>query len=290
MKTETNNLPVAGWTDDPAQQEEFFAEVDPIITRESNRWTSFYGVRMDREDNAQESRLKLLQQMHNKEADGPFAKDSPKEAADPLKDNFRISERLRRDARNLGSKQRRHAKILEQSQAEILNEIVPKELPQDYVERLFAVCKSLPQISEISNLTPRESKAFRKAMLQRIDVDDLDATEFDQAVEAAGVSSSEQREYNEYREKNGHSSPNDRKALSLALTKVKKAFTTPAKLLTLLMVLLTLSSSLVLASAMAQARSDHQGDTVNQRNLSHQEYLARQSSLIQPNIRAHQIG
>ena len=91
MKTETDNLPVAVWTDDPAQQEEFFAEVDPIIIRESNRWPSFYGVRMDCEDTAQESRLKLFQQMHDRDADGPFAKDSPKEAADFLKDNFRIS-------------------------------------------------------------------------------------------------------------------------------------------------------------------------------------------------------
>jgi|ERR1700754_1821261 len=288
MKTETNNLQVAGWTDDPAQQEEFFAEVEPIITRESNRWPSFYGVRMDREDTAQESRLKLLQQMHNKDADGPFAKDSPKEAADFLKENFRISERLRRDARNLGSKQRRHAKILEQSQAEIFNEIVPKELPKDFVERLFAVCKSLPQISEISNLTPRESEAFRKEMIRRTEVDDLDPAEFDQAVEAAGISSSEQREYNEDHDKNGHSSDRDRKALSRALTKVKTAFT-QAKLLTLLMILLALSSSLVLSSAIDQARSDHQGDTVSQRSLSHQEYLARQSSVIKRNTCAHQI-
>jgi hypothetical protein len=283
MKTETNNLQVAGWTDDPAKQEEFFAEVEPIITRASNRWPSFYGVRMEREDIAQESRLKLLQQMHNKDADGPFAKDSPKETADFLKDNFKISELVRTNARNSGKKQRGRAKSLEQNQAEIFDKIVPKEMPKDYVKRLSAVCESLPQISKISNLTAGERKAFCKEMIRRLEVDDLSPAEFDHAVEATGIASSEQREYNEYHDKNGHSSDRDRKALSRALTKVKDTFT-QAKILTLLMMSLALSSSLVLSSASHQERSDHQD---YQCSLSHQNNLARQGNLI-PNARAHQ--
>lgn len=284
MKSETN------WTADSAQQEDFVTEVAPTIKHESYRFTRFYGVPMDCEDIGQDMWLKLCEQMSKRDPDGPFAKASPKEAADSIIANYKIREPIRSEARNLGKRQRRQNEILVRErkarQAEILAGVRDFDLPQDSVAPLLAAARSIPVMAETSNLSSRESEAFRKELLRQIDLEGLPASVFDQATRAAGVSSSEQREYNEYHDKNGHSSPRDRKALSRAFAKVKKAFPR-AKLLSLLMIVLALS----LALSVHQGRSIHQKDFVNQDSFTHKNDLAHQNSLIyQKRARRHQSG
>lgn len=277
MKSETNN---PHWTDDPAQHEKFFTEVDPTIDRESRRWARFYGVVMDREDVAQDMRLKLWLQMGKIDTDEPFAKGSPKEAADSLISNYQIREPVRSDARRLGDKQKR--------QAEILAKVSPPDLPQDIETELFAIVQRLPLIASATpNFTPRDREILFKEVLRQIDLDDLPASKFDQAAQAVGISSSELRSYIKDHDEDGHSSPSDRKAWSRARAKVLKAFTR-AKLASLLVIVLALS--LGLYNAIRQGRSIGQDDFVNQCSSIHQNYLARPDNLIYQKARAHQIN
>ncbi|SRR5258707_8634528 len=286
----TNNLQTAHWTNDPVQQENFVAEVASTIKLESDRFARFYGVPMDREDIAQDMwLLKLCPQMSEKDPEGPFAKASPKEAADLLKVNFKIREPIRSEARNFGKKQRRQAEIDARQekarQADIMAGVRNFDLPPDSVERFLAAARTIPAMAEASNLTSREDQAFRKESLRQLDLEGLPASVFDQATRAAGVSSSEQRAYDEYHDQHGRISDSDRKAWSRALAKVNKVFDR-TKFLSLLVIILALSLSL--AFSIHQGRSDHQNDLVDQSSLSHQNDLARQSSLIQRKALAHQ--
>lgn len=287
MKSETNNLQ-ACWTGDPAQQEEFFAEIEPAIKSESARWPRFYGVSIDREDIEQEMRLKLCQQMGEIDADGAFAKDSPKGAADFLKANFKIREPIRSEARNLGDTQRRQAEIRQRRQAEILAKVDPPDLSQDSVKRLFAVCQTLPPMCQKARLTPTESTMLRKDTLRRLDIEGLPASVFDEFAQAAGISGSDERDYIKDHDENG-SSARERKVLSRAREKVAKAFT-PAMLLTLLTIVLAFALSLASCNAIHQGRSDNQDDLVNQRSLSHQNDLARQTNVLYKKALAHQVA
>lgn len=303
MRNTTNNVQTH-WTYDPAQQKEFFAEVDSKIKPEVKRAIKSYGPSVDSEDFEQDYRLKLWQQMRTMDADGPFAKDSPKEAADCLVNNYQIHNDVQSNARELGRKQRRRAKILEQgrkqgeilgqrgraaiiiqkSQAEIFAGVRPKDLPEDAQTRFLAAARTIRVITEESDLTSTERDFVRKALLRRIDVDDLPGPFHRQATQAAGVSSAGQRAFDASHDKHGQST-RERKALSRALAKVKKVFD-KAKFLSLLTIVVALSLSL--AFSIHQGRSDHQDDLVNQRSLSHQNDLARQGNLIQQNARAHQ--
>lgn len=278
MKTETNNLQAARWTDDPAQQEEFFTEVAPTIDNESKRWIRFYGVSVDREDMASDMRLKLCEQMGKRDTDGPFAKDSPKEAADSLIANYKIREPIRWDARKLGNKQRR--------QAEILAQVGPPDLSPDIETELFAIVKSLPQIaSAIPNFTRRDREIFLKEGARQIDLDDLSAEKFDQAAQALGFASSELRSYFKDHDEDGHSSASDRKAWSRARAKVAKALT-QAKLISLLVIVFAVS--LALYNPIHQDRAAHQNGFVNQDSLIHQPDLAYKGNLIHRKALAHQ--
>jgi hypothetical protein len=280
MKDQANNLQVACWTDDPAQREKFLTEVGPRIDRESKKMAHRYGVGMYHEDIKSEIQAELLQQMLEIDGDGPFAKDSPKEAADFFleKENYRIRERARSLARKIARKQSR--------QAEILADVRQPDLPPEIKTQLFAIAKSLPRItSGTPNLTPRDSDIFRKEVLRQVGIDVLDAPIFDQVAQAAGISSSKQRAYNEYHEEHGQNSVSDRKAWSRARAKVVKAFTR-AKLISLLVIVFALS--LALYNGSHQSRSSHQGDFVNQDRFSHQNALAHQGSKIHQIGRAHQ--
>jgi len=287
----TNNLQAAHWTDDPAQQAIFFTEVDRAIKPEAIRWIRFYGAAMDPEDIASQMRLKLCEQMSKRDPDGPFAKASPKEAADFLIANWEIREPIRSEARNLGKKQRRQAEILAREekarQAEILAGVSAPDLPQDSIARLLAAARSIPVMVEASNLTSRENEVFRKESLRQIDLEGLPASVFDQATRAAGVSSSEQHAYDEYHDQHGRSSDSDRKAWSRALAKVTKAFTM-TQLLSLLVIVLVFSLSLALS--LHQGRSDHQDELVKQSNFMHQDDLARQGNLIPRKALSHQVA
>src|SRR5581483_1398027 len=114
MNDHANNLQVARWTDDPAQQEKFFTEVGPRIDRESMSMASRYRVRMYYEDIKSEVQAKLLQQMLERAPDGPFAKGSPKEAAAFFleEENDQIQKWAYSLARKIGRKQSKQAEIL----------------------------------------------------------------------------------------------------------------------------------------------------------------------------------
>ncbi len=270
MKTKSNNLQVARWTEDPALQEEFFTEIAPTIDDESKRWIRFYGISVDRKDLASEMRLKLWQQMREKPTDGPFAKDSPKEAADSLKATFEIREPIRWDARKLGNKQRR--------QADILAQVGPPDLPRDIETELFAIVESLPRIASATpNFTQRDRDILFKEVARQIGLDDLSAEKFDQAAQALEVSSSELRSYFKDHDRYGHSCARDRKAWSRARAKVVKALT-KAKLMSLLVIVLAVSLALY----------SHQNDSVDQGTSIRQNALRHQENLIEGNVLAHQ--
>lgn len=273
MKSETNNLQVASWADDSTQQEKFFNAVHSRIEAESRYMAGLYRVRMYQEDIESGVRLRLSQQMRKRELGGPFAKDSPEEAADFFleKQNYRIREWARPLARSLADTEKKK----QRKQAEVLANVRPPDLSQDRESKLFDVCKSLPQISEISNLTPRESEAFCMEMLRRLDIDGHPASVFDQFAQAAGIAGSEERAYIKDHDENGHSSTSKRKALSRALAKVKKAFTA-AKVLALLGIVLALS--LVLCNATHQRRSSHQNLFVTQGSFIDQNAPEHQSA------------
>jgi len=107
MKGQANNLQLARWTDDTAQREKFLTDVGPRIDRESKSMARRYRVGMYHEDIKSEIQAELLQQMLEIDTDGPFAKDSPEEAADFFleKENYRIRERARSLARKIAKKQ-----------------------------------------------------------------------------------------------------------------------------------------------------------------------------------------
>ena len=292
MKRKTNNPQVARWAKDPAQKEKFLTEVGPRIDGESRHIPQRYGVGTYQEDIASEIRLELWQQIREKDADGPFAKDapfakaSPKAAADFLGANFRIRERVRSLARKEARKQSR--------QAEILADVRQPDLPPDVETQLFDIAKSLPRItSGTPDLTPRESDIVRKEVLRQVGIDDLSGSSFDQVAKAAGVSSSEQRAYNEYHEKKGQNSASDRKAWSRASGKVRKAFSYDKetkdfdreKFTSLLVIVFALS--LALLSAFHQDRSIHQNAFVNQDRFIH---LAQQVNRIHQTALAHQVN
>lgn len=287
MKSETNNLQVAGWTEDSTQQEKFFNAVHSRIEAESEYMAGFYGVRMYQEDIASGVRLGLSGQMRERAIGGPFAKDSPEEAAAVFLDkkNYQIREKWARPLARKIAKERLRQAEERPGQAEVLAKVGPPNLRQDVESKLFAVCESLPQISKLSNLTPRESEAFCMEMLRRLDIDDHPASVFDQFAQAAGIAGSEERAYIKDHDENRHSSASNRKALSRALAKVKIAFTA-AKVLALLGIVLALS--LVLCNATHQRRSSHQNHFVTQGSFIDQNAPEHQSNLIGDNAPEHQ--
>jgi len=272
MKRRAKNLQAARWTDDPAQREKFLNEVEPKIDGESKLMARRYRVGMYQEDIKSETQLGYLQRMDQGDTDGPFAKDSPEDAADVFKDkeNYQIRERAARPlARKEFTRQSR--------QAELLANVCQKELLPDFEAQLFAIAKGLPLIiSRTPNLTPRESKIFRKEALRRVDIDSLPADVFDQVAQAAEISASEEREYIKDHDENGHSNASDRQAWHRACAKVKKALTQAA-----LKLLLALAFALSLASlnAIHQGRSINQDDFVNQGKFIHQKALAYHGNL-----------
>jgi len=112
MTSETDILHAARWINDPLQREVFLAEVDPTIVRESKRWARAYRIGDYHEDIASEMRAEYLQEMVEGSTDGPFAKDSPTEAAKSLLGTPRIPERARTIARRIAKKQSRQAEIV----------------------------------------------------------------------------------------------------------------------------------------------------------------------------------
>ena len=282
MKGEANDLHATRWTDDPARQEEFFTEVGPKIDSESRNMARRYGVELYQEDIRSGVRAELWRQMLKKDTDGPFAKDSPKEAADSFleKKSYEIRELARPLARKEARKQSR--------QAEILADVRQPDLPEDVETQLFAIAKSIPRIiSETPDLTSRESEILRLETLRRSEVDDLAAPIFDQVAQAAGTSGPELRAHVEGHDEQGRLSDSDRKAWSRARAKVTKALTRAA-LTSLLTIVFALS--VVLLGAIRQGRSTHQRALVNQGSFAHQSDLARQDNVIDEDTRAHQDG
>ena len=279
MNSETKKLQVARWTDDPAQQEEFFAEVNPTIKQESRYWCGSYRVGMDREDIESDIRVRLMEQM--RKGDGPFAKDSPKEAAACYKADYKI----RNNAQWLARKERERPS----RQAQILAKVGPPDVSRDLAADLLDIARRVGIFTEMSNFTPRERDIFRKESLRRIGIDDLDVPLFDQAAQAAGISGSELRAYIENHDEEGHSSASDRKAWSRAHPKFLEAFTR-AKLASLLVSLsvMVFVLSLALCGAIRQGRSTHQNHFANQGSFISQDALARQDNLIEEDTRAHQ--
>lgn len=283
MESEINILYVERWTDDPAQQEKFLTLVGPKIVCESRYMANRYRVGNYYEDIASDIRAQLLERMHKRDADGPFAKDSATEAASLLLDssNFQIREWARPIARKIGRRQSR--------QADVLAGVREPDLPQDIATQLLSIARGLPLvISEARNLTSMESKVFRMESLRRAGVDDLPAEIFDQAAQASGISSSELREFNKDHEQQGHLSEAKRKTWSRARAKVKNALSR-AKVASLLAIVFALS--LALFNATHQDRFIHQPDVAHQGgNLIHQPDVAEQSMLAHQTGFAHQSG
>jgi hypothetical protein len=299
MKGESNNPQVAHWTDDLDQREEFLTEVSSRIKSQSKSMAYRYRVKDDWEDIESEIRVKLLQQMDKKNPDGPFAKafakDSPKEAADFLLENgnFQIHEQAKSIVRKEAKKRLRQGEILEANewsrQAKILADVRQRDLSPEIGARLFEIAQSLPGFtSVIPDFTPRDNDIVRKELLRQVGIDDLPAPIFDRVAQAAGVSSSEQRAYNEYHEEHGKNSESDRQAWSRARAKVKKAYTKASLLTSLFVLVFVFALSLALGKDTHQARSDHQGDFANQGSFDHQPDLARQGNLINQNDSDHQ--
>lgn len=276
----SNNLHAPRWTDDPAQREDFLNKVGPRIDSQSKSMARRYRVGRDREDIKSEIQVELLRQMNAPDADGPFAKDTPGEAAAFLlaNENYEIRELARSPARKEAKTQSR--------QAEIFADVRQPDLPPDVLTELGAVANSLPRIfSETPGLTAREREILLLETLRLSMVDDLPASEFDQFAEAAGTSGPKLRAHVEDHDKQGRLSPRDRKTLSRARAKVRKAVT-KAKLKSFLAIVFALS--LPLLGATHQGRASHQIALVNQGGFAHQIALANQGNLIDENARGHQ--
>jgi hypothetical protein len=300
MKDNTDNQ-VPHWTDDPAQQEEFFVLVEPTINREAVRWTDFQGVAMDREDIASKRKLELWEQMGKRDADGPFAKATPKETADSLIADYKIREPIRWDARKLGGTQRKEAKSLarefKRTQAEVFAGVRPKDLPQgNILTNLFNAAGTIRRLSsETPGFTPRDNDIFGKETLRQVGVDDAPPPIRDQIARAAGISSVKLSTHLEYHDEYGHCSESDRTAYGRACAKVRKAFPRD-KFKSLLMIVLALGLSLGSYAAIRDGRSIYQKNLVNHGScirptiLAHQENLAfaHQENLIDQIALAHQ--
>jgi hypothetical protein len=289
MKAENNNLQVARWTDDFAQCEEFLAQVGPRIKDESKYMAFRYGVGMYYEDIASEIQAELWQQRLEIDTVGPFAKESPKQAADFLLGGYRIHERARTIARRIAKRQSK--------QADELADVRQPDLPQDIATQLLDIAKGLPRIfAEIPNFTPRDRDISSMELLRQVGFDDLPEEKRDQVAQAAGVSSSKQSAFCEYYDQNGHLSPSDRKAWSRAFPKIRAL--PQDKFKSLLVIVLAFALSLGLGIAIDQGRSRqnalaHQETLIRQDAVAHQETLieedpaARQGNLIR-NALAHQ--
>lgn len=277
----SNNLHAPRWTDDPAQREEILTKVGSRIDSQSKSMARRYRVGMNREDIKSEIQVELLRQMNEPDTDGPFAKDTPEEAAAFLlaNENYEIRELARSHARKEAKTQSR--------QSEIMDDVRQPDLPPDVLTELSVVVNSLPRIfSETPDLTAREWEILLLETLRLSMVDDLPASELDQFAQAAGTSGPKLRAHVEGHDKQRCLSPRDRKALSRARAKVKKAVT-KAKLKSFLAIVFALS--LPLLNATHQGRSSHQKALVNQGSFTHQNALAHQGNLIDhQNALAHQ--
>jgi hypothetical protein len=284
MKTNNNNLQVARWNDDPTQRGECLSKLIPEIKSKSKSRARRYRVEFYQEDIESDTQLKLLQQMVEADPDGPFAKDSPQEAADFLLDGLRISNRLDLHARKEGKRQSR--------QAEIFEDLVPEpDVPPDMEKQLMDAVPMIQRIiSLMPNFTASDRQSFLYDSLLITGVYDLPEPKFVQALKAAGVSIPDARAYKENYEKHGGLNSRNRKARSRAHLKIKEAFTTAAKLRPLLVFVLAfaLPLALVLNSAIQQPRSVRQNDFVNRLNFGHQIAFAQQGSLIHRKVLSHQ--
>jgi hypothetical protein len=274
MESDTNNLQAARWTADPAQQEKFFAAVGPRINAESRSIARKYGLGMYHEDIRSDIEIKLLQQMSKINTDGPFAKDSPEEAATSLLENgnFLIHNLARSLAGEEADRRRKQSR-----QAEILAHVGPPDLRPDAEKVLFALAESLPRVvSKTPDLTSREIEILRLEGLRCNNVDDLPTPIFDQVAQAAGTSGPELRAHIEDHDERGHLSPRDRKTLSRARAKVKKVLTAAAAM-SLLTIVFALSVALL--DAIHQGRSIRQNDSVKQASLIDEIALTHQDKL-----------
>jgi hypothetical protein len=258
-----------------------------------------YGVGMHLEDIESEVKDKLWRQMLEVDTGGPFAKDTPKEAADFFleKTNFRIREWARLSARKEADERKKQSGQADDladvcwpkkqaRQADEIANVRQRDLPPDVETELFAIAKSLPRITSATpNLTPRDSDIVRKEVLRQAGIDDLPAPIFDQVAQAAGISSSELRAHVENHDEHGHLSPSDRKAWSRARGKIAKALTRAA-LTSLLAVVFALSVALL--NATHQGRLSHQNDFVNQGSLIEEKASTHQRSLTDEVASTHQ--
>lgn len=294
MKDNTDNG-VPHWTDVPAQQKEFFTLVEPMIDREARRWTNFQGVVMDLEDIKSNMRLNLWEQMGKRDNDGPFAKGTPKETADSLIADYKIREPIRWDARKLGGRQRKEAKILacefrvKRKQAEIFAGVRPKDLPQgDVLTNLFNVAETIRRTSsETPDFTPRDQDIYCKETLRQVGIDDAPPAIRKKIARAAGISCVKLSTYLEYHDQHGHSSERDRKAWPRACAKVRKAFPRD-KFISLLVIVLALGLSLGSYVAICDNHSIYQKNLVNQGSYLRPTILAHQENLIREKAAAHQ--
>lgn len=285
------NLHEAHWTQDPYQREEFLTKVGPRIDRESKYMAHCYGVGIYQEDIASQIRSELLEQMDERDTDGPFAKDTPQEAIALFlaKDNYRIRERARTLVRSISGKRSR--------QAEILADVRQPDLGPDIQTQLLTIFETFPRIvSKIPDLTARDFDILCKETFRQVGADDLSAEVLEQALQPTGISGTEILAYCEYYDQHGHLSPSDRKAWSRARPKLKDF---RDKFKWLLVIGFALSLGL---HAIHQSRSNRQNDFVNhgsrihqnalahQGNLIHHSELAHQSNLIHQNDLAHQDG
>ncbi|HKO61187.1 MAG TPA: hypothetical protein VJV03_08520 [Pyrinomonadaceae bacterium] len=216
-----------------------------------------------------------------KDPNGPFAKNSPQQAADFFlrKDNFQIREWARSVVRKDNKWKLR--------QAEAFDDVRLVDPRQDIVTNVVEVVRGLPGIASApGSLTPNEQEGFVLETARRL-LDDYPQDVRDQVARSGGISIFKLRAHTKDYDEAGHSSAKDRQIYSRACRKIAKAFTSAA-VLSLLMVVLAFALSLSLFIAIQPGRALQQYDFVNQSCFDHQNDLAHQGNFIDPDPLAHQ--
>lgn len=206
----------SNWTSDSVQRDKFFDAVEEKIDQESKYQAKKYGVGLEQVgDISSEIRLALLEKM---EQGAPiFEESDPESAASKAVETYRIRELARSSAKKI---QKIHSR-----QADMLADVrlsMPEEKPG---AELMQVARTISEIANATDFTPREDQIFRLEACRRAGIDELEgAADFDLAAEEAGLTSDDLRTHlDAYEEQN--LSCGDRKAWSRAKERVSSTFT-----------------------------------------------------------------
>ena len=288
MKDDKDNLHIGHWTDDPAQRDELWRRLDPHIKSISRYVARRHGVERHHEDIASGAWAELWQWVRERDLDGPFAKDSAKEAAESLIKNYEIF----RIAGKLAGRIARQESRFEYTQAEELERVRQPDLQPDLETKAFAIAKGLSLTSVEAHLTAKENEFYCLEGFRRTGIADVPDHVLDRVAPIAGTSGAKVRAHIHDHEEHGQD-PRVRKGWSRACVKVRKAFYDKERkdfdrerFTSFLVIVLALT--LALFNAGHRGRSIHQKGFVNQDSFVHQPEFAHQDNLIHQPEFAHQ--